>query len=97
MNDIAERAVLADGTDVDVVVSRMDNDSELRDHWQVVIARHPARSHPPIKESYPLPPEAGDAEIESVANELLDELNQQKRRNRNEKTSGARRHRAPRA
>ena len=77
VNGVDQRAVLSDGTDVDIVVGRMDDDADLRDHWKVTICKHPARFNPPIMESYPLPPEAASNDLQAMAEELIQELNQQ--------------------
>ena len=73
---ISERAVLRDGTDVDIVIGRMEEDTHLPDHWGVAVYEHPAGTRSPLIESYPLPPEAHDLELQAVADELLSELNE---------------------
>ena len=70
------RARLKNGAEVEVVIGRMEDDSHLPDHWRIAIYKAPSSAGKPLIESYPLPPETQDSELDSVVEELLAELNE---------------------
>ncbi len=72
---VGHEAILHDGTKVEIVVNRFENDAHLADHWRIAIYPQSEFEGEPLMESYPLPPETHALEVEAVIDELLAEFN----------------------